>query len=312
MKILITGGTTWFGQSIVQTLINRGHEVATFDEVPAPWKLEIEKEIRIHQGSVADIGALMQAVREERPDAIIHREVLYGAETEERYLKTVKVNLIGALNVFEVAALREIQRVVYESSIGVYGVQGDHGDKTIVEEDELFQNPEHVFRLTQHCTEFFARRYQKQTGIKIVGTRPSVCHSPLKDKGVSRWSNDFVSLPAIGKPMHFPYPAEQRSSLIWVGDAAEVYARLADTPNLKYNMYNSGGYDVSNKELADMVKSFIPDAMFSYENDGIQPMPCRVSNDRAREDLDLELRPLPETLREHAIYARKLYGLPPL
>ena len=32
MKILVTGGTSWFGQSIVRRLLRRGHEVACFDE----------------------------------------------------------------------------------------------------------------------------------------------------------------------------------------------------------------------------------------------------------------------------------------
>ncbi len=136
-----------------------------------------------------------------------------------------------------------------------------------------------------------------------------MCHSPLKDKGVSRWSNDFVSLPATGRAMRFPYPASQRTSLIWVDDAAEVYARLADQPKLAHAMYNTGGYDVSLGELAELVRAFIPDAVHEFAAEGSvppQPMPSRVSGARAATDLGIASAPLVETLPIHADRARKL------
>ncbi len=312
MKTLITGGTTWFGQSIVQRLLLHDHDIVSFDESPAPWSGGLKRPVKVYRGSVSDLGALTEVVRTEKPDVIIHRDVLYGNETEERYLRTVKMNLIGALHVFEIAALVGIRRVVYESAIGVYGVQEDHGEQAITEEDAMFKNLSYAFRVTQFAVEFFAPRYRQKTGVEIVGVRPSVCHSPQKDVGYTRWSNDFVTFPAIGKPMHFPYPAEQRTSLLWVDDAAEVYARLADKPTLKYDMYNTGGHDVSNQELAQIVKNFIPDAQFSFADSGSQPLSWRISNNRAKEDLDFELRPLSETILEHANLARKLYRLPPL
>lgn len=313
MKVLVTGGTTWFGQSIVRRLLLRDHEVATLDEAPAPWRVALPREVRVHHGSVADLGALAEVVRLERPAVIVHRDVLYGPETETRYLRTVQVNVVGALNVFLAAGVGAgVRRVVYESSIGVYGRQEEHGPRWLTEDDERFVAPPHVYRLTQHAAEFFARRVRRDTGLEIVGTRPSVCHSPLKDVGISRWSNDFVTLPALGRPMRFPYPLDQRCSLVWVDDAAEVYARLADQPALAHDMYNSGGHDVSLGELAEMVRRLIPDAQFEFAEAGSQPLPWRVDQNRAREDLGLSLRPLAETLREHADLARSLHGLPSL
>jgi nucleoside-diphosphate-sugar epimerase len=309
MKIMVTGGTTWFGQSIVARIQARGHEVVCFDETPEPWRVELSRPVRIHQGSIGDAAALLFAVRCERPEVIVNRDVRYGEETEVDFLRTVQVNLVGALNVFEVAAAVGISRVVYESSIGVYGDDDEHGGKEIAEEDARFADPPYVFRLTQHAVEYFAPRIAAQTGVVLVGVRPSVCHSPLKDKGVSRWSNDFVSLPAIGQPMRFPYPASQRASLIWVDDAADIYARLADQPKLAFDMYNTGGYDVSLGELAEMVKGLIPQADFSFPEDGSvppQPMPARVSGRRAVDDLGIGLAPLTETLPIHAEQARKL------
>jgi nucleoside-diphosphate-sugar epimerase len=313
MKIMVTGGTSWFGQSIVERLLAHGHEVACYDEVPAPWRVELPRPVVVHQGSVADAGALLSAVRRERPEVIVNRDVRYGEETEIEHLRTVQVNIVGAMNIFEVAAAAGIRRVVYESSIGVYGEQAEHGDKEIAEDEARFSDTPFVFRLTQHAVEYFAPRMAAQAGIELVGVRPSVCHSPLKDKGVSRWSNDFVTLPALGRPMRFPYPASQRTSLIWVDDAAEVYARLADRPKLAYAMYNTGGHDVSLGELAQMVRAFIPAAVHHFPEEGSvppQPMPCRVSGGRAAVDLGIELRPLTATLAIHADRARAMAGDP--
>lgn len=309
MKIMVTGGTTWFGQSIVARLLARGHEVVCYDEVPQPWWLDLPRPVPVHQGSVADAAGLLSAVRQLRPDVIVNRDVRYGEETETEYLRTVEVNLLGAMHVFEVAAATGIARVVYESSIGVYGDQSEHGDGEISEDDALFRDPPYVFRLTQHAVEYFAARMSAQTGVELVGVRPSVCHSPYKNKGLSRWSNDFVSLPAVGQPMRFPYPASQRTSLIWVDDAAEIYARLADRPRLAHSMYNTGGHDVSLGELADLVTALMPEAAYAFPDEGSvppQPMPCRVSGARAATDLEIALKPLPETLAVHAGLARQM------
>jgi UDP-glucose 4-epimerase len=310
MKVLITGGTTWFGQSIVEQLLARGHEVVCYDQAPEPWRVELRLPVTVHQGSVADMGGLLGVIRRERPEGIINREVRYGAETEVDLIGTIQTNLLGALNVFEAAVAMGIRRVVYESSIGVYGTQDEHGDHELDEDEAVFHNPPWVFRLTQHAVEALAPRVAAENGIELIAVRPSVCHSPLKNKGVSRWSNDFVSLPAIGRAMSFPYPASQRTSLLWVDDAAMIYAALTDAPSLSYSVYNSGGYDVSLGELAEMVTEMFPDAAFSFAEEGSvapQPMPSRVSGRRAEKDLGLRLSPLPRTLSLHAERAQRLY-----
>jgi UDP-glucose 4-epimerase len=309
LKVLVTGGTSWFGQSIVERLLARGHEVACYDEVPEPWRVDLARPVACHQGSIADMAGLVATVRRERPEVMVNREVRYGAETEIDLIGTVQVNLVGALNVFEAAAATGVRRVVYESSIGVYGTQDEHGDRLLDEDDARFRDPPWVFRLTQQAVEALAPRMAAQTGVELVSVRPSVCHSPLKNKGVSRWSNDFVSLPAHGRPMRFPYPARQRTSLIWVDEAAEVYAALADAPALAHSVYNTGGHDVSLGELAETVVRLIPSAAFAFAEEGSvapQPMPCRVSGARAERDLGIHLSPLESTLALHAERARSM------
>lgn len=306
MKVLVTGGTTWFGQSIVRRIQMRGHDVVCLDERLTPWRLQLLRAVTVRQGSVADLAAVLEAVRIERPDVIVNREVRYGPDVEGRLFDAAKTNIIGVMNVIEAALTAGIQRVVYESSIGVYGTQEEHGAGPIREDDARCSDRHHVFRLTQHAAEFFAKRYRQLSGMTIVGTRPSVCHSPLKDVGISRWSNDFASKPARGQPMNFPFPREQRNSLVWVDDAADVYAALVDHPAPKYDMYNSGGHNVSCGELADLVSSLIPGAQFSFSDGGVQPMPADVDRSRANEDLGLRLRPLEETLREHIEIARQV------
>ncbi|HVL55269.1 MAG TPA: NAD(P)-dependent oxidoreductase [Burkholderiaceae bacterium] len=315
MKVLVTGGTSWFGQSIVARLLARGHDVACYDEVVEPWRVVLTRPVRCHRGSLADMAGLLAVVRRERPEVIVNREVRYGEDTETDVIGTVQINLLGALHVFEAAAATGIRRVVYESSIGVYGTQEEHGDRLLGEDDARFCNPRWVFRLTQHAVEALAPRMAASSGIELVGVRPSVCHSPLKDKGVSRWSNDFMSLPATGRPMRFPYPASQRTSLIWVDDAAEVYAALADAPRLAHPIYNTGGYDVSLGELAGMVRRMIPDAQFDFAEEGSvppQPMPSRVCGARVERELGLSLAPLEQTLALHAEQARRMFAAAPI
>ena len=57
MKVLVTGGTTWLGQSVVARLLAGGHDVAVLDAAPAPWRVALPRAVRVAAGSVADPGA---------------------------------------------------------------------------------------------------------------------------------------------------------------------------------------------------------------------------------------------------------------
>jgi nucleoside-diphosphate-sugar epimerase len=114
--------------------------------------------------------------------------------------------------------------------------------------------------------EFQARKYIKNYGMSITGVRPANVTGPDKVRG----SVDHVQImtdPARGRPVHLPQKGLMRL-LIHVEDMAEVFARvlLADAP--AHSLYNSGGIPISLGELADIVRSFLPEAQITFAAEG--------------------------------------------
>ena len=54
---------------------------------------------------------------------------------------------------------------------------------------------------------------------------------------------------------------------IHVDDISEIFVRVTLAESTQHPVYNSGGETISMGDLADLVKSFLPDAKISFDKD---------------------------------------------
>ena len=121
-----------------------------------------------------------------------------------------------------------------------------------------------------------------------------------------------ITQPARGQAVTFPYKDFMRLP-IHVEDIAEVFVRvlLADAP--RYPIYNSGGTPISLGELADMVRTFIPDARIGFEHEkGGKERSSNylVDNSRLREEFEIEYPPFRQRVLEIINDIRREENLP--
>jgi nucleoside-diphosphate-sugar epimerase len=198
--------------------------------------------------------------------------------------------------------------VVYASSIAVSGQQSHFGDRLATEDDPPHGTSQYAVH--KIFNEFQARQYIKNYAMSITGVRPANVTGPDKVRG----STDHVQLmtdAARGKPVHLPRKGFMRL-LIHVEDIAEVFARvlLADSP--RHALYNSGGVPVSLGELADIVRQFLPDAKFTFEQDGGREESGNYLADNSRlcKEFGIEYPPLATRVLEVLNDVRRQEGLP--
>src|SRR5499427_8856276 len=230
MAVLVIGGAGFIGPRLIKRLVARGETVTSVEVKP-------ERLINLAYGLGAGEG---------NPHQVMLLDVL------------------GMDNCFEAARLAGVRRVVYASSIAVSGQQSHFGDRPATEDDPTHGTSQYAVH--KIFNEFQARKYIKNYGLSITGVRPSNVTGPDKVRG----STDHVQImteAARGKPVHLPKKGLMRL-LIHVEDMAEVFARilLADAP--RHSLYNSGGIPVSLGELADTVRSFLPDAQITFAQEG--------------------------------------------
>ncbi len=113
MKILVTGGGGFLGQALCRGLVERGHEVASFNRGHYPALDALG--VRQLRGDLADRDALVSAAR--GMDAVFHNAAKAGAWGP--YEEYHRANVVGTDNVLAACRAHGIGKLVYTSTPSV-------------------------------------------------------------------------------------------------------------------------------------------------------------------------------------------------
>ena len=311
MSVMVTGGTGFIGARIVRELVQRGEDVVCFDLAPPKANLEPYLDrISVYRGDVTQIPHLLEAVNTYGVTRIVHMAALLPPDTEDRPHFGMLVNIGGTNNVFEVARWTGVERVVYASSIAVYGVQETFGDRPINEDDPT--SPVNVYGMTKAANDFAAATYIDRFGMDLRGVRICTVFGHGRVTGMTGMIGGLmVSLPAVGKPIDMPFHPDEPSCMIHAEDAAQIFVGVALAERLNHPVYISGGHLATVGDMADAVRGIIPDAQITT-GDRRVPHVYVVDNSRMLADIGYELAPLSVRILEHANDARAEAGLPPI
>ena len=319
MRALVIGGTGLFGAKTCTTLLDDPdfERVVAFDVVPpSPVFLKaVERHgdrFAFVRGDISDLEGVMAAASENDVDCMVNWAMILSKDPMPRL--NTKIGVLGMCNVFEAARLLGIKRVVYASSETVYGEQKDYGDREIREDDRLLPFTGSFYALAKCLAEVVAAQYDELYGIKSTALRPCIGygHGGKNPKFV-RWFSEIVSLPAVGLPAHLECTGDWLFSVVKSDDIAEFTRRALKAESSPHPAYNLGGPPVSLKDVAAIVRKYIPEAEITF---GDEPedceLPWKVNCDLAKADFDFSVTPLDEAVRLHIREARVEAGLQPV
>jgi UDP-glucose 4-epimerase len=319
MKVLVTGGGGFIGWRVVRNLLFRGIPVVIADWGVDPQLRErLEREGRALVSFVAcDVAEFSDVARIFRvhPDVThaIHLAYLMSAEVEANPHLGARVNVVGMVNLFEAAVNQRLARLVFTSSETVYGAsQSAYGERPIRESD--FCAPTgHFFTygVMKILNEFMAEKYVQKHGIRLACTRPPVVFGHGRKRGSVLWAEEFISLPAVGKPVSLPFSSQSRDCWVYVDDCAEQLVRLALKPRLSHFAYNASGHAIRAGEFASLVRHWIPDAEIAFdESKPTTPLVDDLDGGRLIEEIGFAPRPMSEGILAHINEARAEACLP--
>jgi UDP-glucose 4-epimerase len=313
-RVLVLGGTGFVGSAVCAALRAHGDEVTCADIAPPrPATARLLEGVPFRPVRVQDFHEVARAVQDVRPDVLVTLSYIAGAPSEDDPYTAALVNLQGPMNCLEAAAFGGVRHVVYASSIAVYGPdQAYYGERDLGEEDSC---PLDVHTLSYGATkamnEFLTHKFVGHHDLAACGLRLSIVFGHGREHGFTTWASDVGSAPPFGGPVRIPFRSDQRSSLIFVDDAADLFVRAVHDDRPGSHIYNSGGHTVTMAELADAVRAIEPGAEVTFdENAASQPFVSRVSGARAHRDLGFRMTPLDSALRRHMDQALALRGSP--
>ncbi len=161
MKVLVTGGSGFIGTRLIDELLKAGHEVKIFDKRDSKKYPNL-----VILGDVRDKEALIKASR--------GMDVIYNLAAEHADNVTPislyeEVNVGGAENVVEAADANGIKKIIFTSSVAIYGLNRGEPDESF---DAM---PFNEYGRTKYEAEkVFLKWLEKDEGRSLVIIRPSV------------------------------------------------------------------------------------------------------------------------------------------
>ncbi len=280
-RVLVTGGSGFIGSHVVDALAEAGIEPRIYDLRESPHHEPGSVDTAI--GDLCDREGLERAM--EGCDAVIHLAASadVGIVLDDP-VGAEEANSRGTLTVLEAARSTGISRVVYGSTIWVYGESGDG----IVDEATLLGLPKHLYTATKLAGEMYCTSYAELYGLDCTILRFGIPYGPRGRPATV--IPIFVRKALAGEPLTLAGDGMQTRRFVYVEDIADGVVRATLEPSAVNGVYNlSSDETVTIRDLAETVREVLGEVEIVYgpgrtgDFDGAQ-----ISNQRARADLGWE------------------------
>lgn len=310
-RFLVTGAKGFIGAWIVKNLVERGDRPCVFDRDAKSHRLrallseDTINELHFIQGDITRLGDLDRAVAENDITHLIHLAALQVPACAADPPLGGLVNVVGTLNVFEVARRRrdQVKRIVYASSAAVFGPEEFYGHTMVSEGAALL--PGTHYGVFKQCNEGNARIYYANDGISSVGLRPWAVYGVGRDQGITSGPTKAIKAAAVGRPYTIRFTGGL--DLQYVNDAAQIFLRCAEANLEGARVYTLRGSVTQTEEFIGTLAQIVPRARDLVRAEG-KALPIAYDLDDSalvRYLGDVPRTPLGEGIRETlAIFER--------
>jgi UDP-glucose 4-epimerase len=192
--IAITGVNSYFASTILPRLEADPEIDSVIGIDVTPWKGGFRK-VKFHREDVRskNLAEILIGV-----DTVFHFAFVVGEISDKR--KIYDININGSRNVFEACVANKVKKVIYASSITVYGSYADT-PLGLTEEHHLNPNPDSYYNSSKVEIENFVTDYfSNQPDIVLTVIRAGLLCGPKIDNMFSKlWSMKIGSLPLGSK-----------------------------------------------------------------------------------------------------------------
>lgn len=270
MTILITGGAGFIGFHVARRLLTRGDTVLTIDNLNDYYSVQLKRDrlavlasefgsaFRFVECDFADHSALDAVARGADFDGIIHlgaqAGVRHSIENPRAYAQS---NLVGHLNLLELARARKSRHLVYASSSSVYG----GNDSLPFRVEDRVDHPLSLYAATKKADELMSETYAHLYRLPQTGLRFFTVYGPWGRPDMAMWL--FTESILNGQSINVFGEGDMRRDFTYIDDIVDGVVAAFDNPPPDDGGAKAGGsvaphrlYNIGNnksEELARMI-----------------------------------------------------------
>lgn len=263
MTVLVTGAGL-IATHAAAALAAKGKKVVFYDVAPSPAYIDLVMEGRsyaIERGDILDMANIMAVIKKHDVEGVVHTAAFLPERARQNPSLCTRVNVEGAVNMFEAHRLVGMRRTVFISTIGVY-------DSTVRDgkpwnEDHRW-GPSSYYGTTKLAAEMMGRQYARDYGVDLIAVRFSSVFgiSQYYTSRASAFLRDLVEPAAMTGKAVLRRPFTDFNQYLYAPDAGESVAlayKLKRNP--EHRVFNiSDGKLRGAEDVIRTVESAIPDA----------------------------------------------------
>lgn len=159
MRVCVLGGSGFLGSHVADMLSESGHRVCIYDRIPSPW---LRNDQEMVTGDLLDNDRLVSVIS--GADCVYNFAALADLNgAMDKPLETVRVNVLGNVQVLEACRLSCVKRFVYASTVYVYSREGS------------------FYRCSKQAAEHYVEEYQRVYGLDYTILRYGSLYGPRAD-----------------------------------------------------------------------------------------------------------------------------------
>lgn len=266
MTVIVTGAAGFIGMHVADALLARGETVFGIGECNAYYDPALKAArlayLRDRHGAAftfakldfADTPALDAAVAGLDIDRIVH----LGAQAGVRYsienpMAYARANLVGHLNILELARARQVRHLVYASSSSVYG----GNDSVPFRVEDRTDRPLSLYAATKKSNELMSESYAHLYRLPQTGLRFFTVYGPWGRPDMMMWI--FTKAILAGEPIPVFNAGRMERDFTYIDDIVAGIVACVDNPPADDGALKAGGsvsphriYNIGNSRSEDL------------------------------------------------------------
>ncbi len=270
MTVLVTGAAGFIGAHVARALLNRGEKVFGIDNLndyyaPDLKRARLDRLVGASSGftfqavDFADSAALIGAIGSESITHIVHlgaqAGVRYSIDNPRAYVHS---NLVGQLELLELARTLAVRHFVYASSSSVYG------DTAVLplDAEARADHPVSFYAATKKSNELMSESYAHLYRLPMTGLRFFTVYGPWGRPDMALWR--FVERIFASQPLPIYNHGRMRRDFTYIDDIVAGVLAAVDRPPADDGLAKPGG-------------SHSPHALYNLGNDNPEELGALVA-----------------------------------